>query len=196
MENKLQELTSKLLSEGVEAGKAEAGKIVAEAEAKAAAIVAQAQAQAEAVVAAAKKDSQTLKDNTMSELRMFAEQSVNALKTRITDVLADQTIAEVAGKATADKDFMNQFILTLAQKWGESENITIAAKDAESLKILFAEKAKALLDKGVKIEGVHGQKAEFTIQPEKGGYKVNIGTEEFENYFKSFLRPQLVEMLF
>jgi V/A-type H+-transporting ATPase subunit E len=25
---------------------------------------------------------------------------------------------------------------------------------------------------------------------------VNFGEEEFENYFKDFLRPQLVEMLF
>jgi hypothetical protein len=25
---------------------------------------------------------------------------------------------------------------------------------------------------------------------------VNFGEEEFENYFKEFLRPQLVEMLF
>jgi V/A-type H+-transporting ATPase subunit E len=52
------------------------------------------------------------------------------------------------------------------------------------------------LDKGVKIEQVNGQKALFSISPADGTYKVNFGEEEFENYFKGFLRPQLVEMLF
>jgi V/A-type H+-transporting ATPase subunit E len=48
----------------------------------------------------------------------------------------------------------------------------------------------------VKIEQVNGKKALFTIQPADGSYKVNFGEEEFVNYFKEFLRPQLIEMLF
>ena len=60
----------------------------------------------------------------------------------------------------------------------------------------FAVKAKALLDKGVTIEQVNGVKTLFTISPADGSYKVNFGEEEFENYFKAFLRPQLVDMLF
>ena len=61
-------------------------------------------------------------------------------------------------------------------------------------KSLFA--AKALLDKGVKIEQVNGNKTLFSVSPADGSYKVNFGEEEFMNYFKEFLRPQLVEMLF
>ena len=57
-------------------------------------------------------------------------------------------------------------------------------------------KAKELLDKGVTIEKVNGKDALFTIAPADGSYKVNFGKEEFETYFKGFLRPQLVEMLF
>ena len=64
------------------------------------------------------------------------------------------------------------------------------------LKKYFAANAKALLDKGVRIEEVNGTKSLFTISPADGSYKVNFGEEEFENYFKDFLRPQLVEMLF
>ena len=59
-----------------------------------------------------------------------------------------------------------------------------------------AAQAKALLDKGVKIEQVNGNKTLFTVSPADGSYKVNFGEEEFMNYFKEFLRPQLVEMLF
>ena len=57
-------------------------------------------------------------------------------------------------------------------------------------------KAKALLDKGVTINKVNGKDTLLTIAPADGSYKVNFGKEEFETYFKNFLRPQLIEMLF
>ena len=56
--------------------------------------------------------------------------------------------------------------------------------------------AKALLDIGVKIEQVNGLKTLFSVSPADGSYTVDFGAEEFENYFKSFLRPQLIKMLF
>ena len=64
------------------------------------------------------------------------------------------------------------------------------------LKSYFAAKAKSLLDKGVTIKEVNGVKSLFTVKPADGSYKVEFGQEEFENYFKAFLRPQLIEMLF
>ncbi|MBQ9175296.1 MAG: hypothetical protein IJ139_00305 [Bacteroidaceae bacterium] len=196
MESKIQELTNKLLAEGVDKGKAEAEKIVAAAKEESANIVADAKQQAEAIVAAAKKDAETLDENTKSELKMYAGQALSALKTEVANVLTDASVKQVVSGLVADKDFMNKFVLKLAEKWGAQEDIVISAADADSLKALFAAQAKSLLDKGVKIEGVHGQKALFAIQPADGSYKVNFGEEEFENYFKSFLRPQLVDMLF
>jgi V/A-type H+-transporting ATPase subunit E len=55
---------------------------------------------------------------------------------------------------------------------------------------------KELLDKGVKITEVKKMAAEFAIMPADGSYKVTFGDAEFEAYFKAFLRPKLVEMLF
>ena len=91
---------------------------------------------------------------------------------------------------------VNKFIVSLAAQWSANESIVISTADAEGLKKYFAANAKALLDKGVRIEEVNGTKSLFTISPADGSYKVNFGEEEFENYFKDFLRPQLVEMLF
>lgn len=196
MENKIQQLTDKLLSEGVEKGKAEAAKIIADANAESENIVANAKQKADDIIAQAKKDAEALNKNTRSELQMFAGQAESALKTQLTNVLTDCSVAEVVKKITVDKDFMNQFILKLAQSWGTQEDIVISTSDAASLKALFAKEAQVLLDKGVKIEEVNGQKALFTVQPADGSYKVNFGEEEFKSYFKSFLRPQLVEMLF
>ena len=196
MENKIQELTQKLLAEGVEKGNAEAEKIVAAANEKAAKIVKDAEAQAADIVAKAKKDAEAMGENTKSELRMFNAQALNALKTEMANVVCDKVVKDAVKGQTDDKAFMNEFMLKMAEKWGAQEDIVISAADAESLKALFAKKAKALLDKGVKIEQVNGQKTAFTVAPADGSYKVNFGDAEFEEYFKNFLRPQLVEMLF
>lgn len=196
MESKIQELADKLVNEGVEKGKQEAEKIVSAAKAESAQIISQARQQADELLAAAQKKSDTLSVNTKSELKMYSAQALSALKTKVANVLTDATIATVVKNAVADKDFMNQFILKLAEKWGEHEELIISTDDAESLKSVFAAQAKDILDKSVKIEEVHGQKTLFSVQPADGSYKVNFGEEEFEAYFKSFVRPQLVDMLF
>ena len=75
-------------------------------------------------------------------------------------------------------------------------DLLVKEGEAESLKAYFAAKAKALLDKGITINKVNGKETLLTIAPADGSYKVNFGKEEFETYFKNFLRPQLIEMLF
>ncbi len=196
MNNKIQELTEKLLNEGVEKGNAEAEKIVASANEKAAQIIAEAKAKAEEILASAKKDAKGVEENTKNEIKMYAAQAINALKGEIANVICQKVVGEVTADVVNDKKFMNEFMLKMAEKWGANEDIVISTADAASLKALFQQKAKALLDKGVKIEQVNGQKALFTVQPADGSYKVNFGEAEFEEYFKNFLRPQLVEMLF
>ena len=196
MDNKIEQLTQKLLTEGVEKGKAEAEKIIASANDKAAQIIAEAQAKAEEIEAAAKKNAAGVEANTKNEIRMVAAQALNARKGEIANVVCDRTVKAAVEEAVGNKDFMNEFMLKMAEKWGAGEDMVISAADAASLKALFAKKAKALLDGGITIQQVNGQKAVFTVEPKDGSYKVNFGEAEFEEYFKDFLRPQLVEMIF
>ena len=196
MENKIQELTDKIYREGVEKGNEEAQRLIGNAQEEAAKIVEEARKEAEAIVAAAHKKAAETAENTQSELKLFAGQAVNALKSEIATLLNDQVVTEAVKGFVADKEYLNKFIVSLATQWTANESIVISTADAENLKKNFASKAKALLDKGVTIEKVNGMKALFTISPADGSYKVSFGEEEFENYFKEFLRPQLVEMLF
>lgn len=196
MENKIQELTDKIYREGVEKGNEEAQRLVSEAKAQAEKLIDDAKKQAESILADARKSADELTENTKSELRLFAGQAVNALKTEVVNLLTNQTVTDAVKDFTADKEFLYKFILTLAEKWSANEPIEIAVKDADDLKKYFTVKAKSLLDKGVTISQVNGTKLLFSISPADGSYKVNFGEEEFENYFKDFLRPQLVKMLF
>ena len=196
MENKIQELTDKIYREGVEKGNTEAQKLIANAQDEAKKIVEDARKEAEAIVAASRKSADELAENTKSELKLFAGQAVNALKSEIATLVTDKIVNVDVKAFAADKDYLNAFIVALASKWSVNEPIVISTADAEGLKKYFAAQAKALLDKGVKIEQVNGNKTLFTVSPADGSYKVNFGEEEFMNYFKEFLRPQLVEMLF
>ena len=192
----LSELTDKLYAEGVEKGNAEAQQIVEKAQAKAADIIAEAEKKAEATIAAAQTQAQDLDKKTRAELKLYAEQSVNAVKTEITNLLADKIAADSVKAATADAKFMQGLIAKLAEQMAKDSEVVIEAKDAEALKKYFAANAKGLLDKGVTIKEVKGIKTDFTVQPAKGGYKLAFGEAEFIAYFKEMLRPQLVEMLF
>ena len=196
MENKIQELTDKIYREGVEKGNEEAQRLVSNAREEAAKILEEARKEAEAIMANARKAAAETAENTQSEIKLFAGQAVNALKTEVASLLTNQVVSEAVKGFVADKEYLNKFIVSLAGQWVANEPIVISTADAEGLKKYFAANAKALLDKGVKIEQVNGNKTLFSISPADGSYKVNFGEEEFENYFKDFLRPQLVEMLF
>ena len=196
MESKINELTEKLLKEGIERGQEEAGQIIENAKVEAQKIINEAKSKADSIKQEAQKDAEMLDKNTKSELKMFCDQAVNALKTEVANVVSDKVVKQTVNALVDDKAFMQEFMLKLAEKWGQQEDIIISTDDAKGLKAVFAKKAKELLDKGVKIEQVNGQNTLFTVQPADGAYKVNFGKGEFEDYFKSFLRPQLVDMLF
>ena len=192
----LSEITEKIYAEGVEKGNVQAQEIVEKATAKAAEIIAEAEKKAASIVADAENKSADLDKKTRAELKLYAEQSVNAVKTEIVNLLADKIAADSVKAATADAKFMQGLIAKLAEAMAKNGEVLIETKDAEALKKYFAANAKGLLEKGVKIAEVKGIKTDFTIQPAKGGYKLAFGDAEFIAYFKDMLRPQLVEELF
>ena len=193
---KIQELTEKIYREGVEKGQAEADRIVEEAKQSAEQIIAEAREQAKAIEAQAQKKASELDANTKSELKLYTSQALNALKSEIVNVLTDKVAKDAAADLAADKNFLGQFAVMLAGKWADNEAVVLSSSEAESLKEYFSKQAKELLDKGVTINKVNGKDTMLSISPADGSYKVNFGKEEFEAYFKNFLRPQLIEMLF
>lgn len=193
---KIQELTDKIRREGVEKGQAEAQRIIEAAKAEADKIVADARHQAEAIDSQARKGAAELEANTKSELKLYLAQALNALKSEVTNIVSDKIIATAVSSAVAEKDFLGKFCVALATEWAKREEIVITSEQADQLRAYFAREAKALLDKGVRIEKVNGMDTLFTVQPKDGSYRVDFGKEELESYFKGFLRPQLIEMLF
>lgn len=194
MENKIQELTEKIFNEGVEKGRVEAERIISDAKAEAASIIKKAEAEAEEIAAKARKAAAELDANTRSELKLYGAQAIGALKSEVATIVTDTIIKENLDGAIKE-GLLKDVILKIAEKWNSNEQLVISTAEAEELKAFFAAKAKALLDKGIEIKEVNGVKG-FTVSPADGSYKVSFGADEFESFLKSFLRPQIVELLF
>lgn len=193
---KLEEITNKLYAEGVEKGNQEAQEIIAKAKEEAKQIIEKAKLEALDQLQKAQKKAEELDANTKSELKMFTEQSLNALKTQVTDLVNGKIVEDSVKAATADAKFMQGIIAKMAESMVKDGDVVIDAKDAEALKKYFAANAKGLLEKGVTINEVKGLKTDFQLKAAKGGYKLSFGDAEFVAYFKEFLRPQLIELLF
>ncbi len=193
---KIEELAEKLRKEGVEKGQAQAQQIIAEAQQQAEQIVANARKQADAICQQASKQAAELDANTKSELKLYMGQALNALKSEIANVVTNKIAADGAQQLTTDKQFLGKLAVAIATEWVKDGDIVVSSDNAQALKAYFAQEAKQLLDKGVKIEQVNGLATAFTVSPADGSYRVDFGKEELESYFKGFLRPQLIEMLF
>lgn len=194
--DKIQEITSKLYNEGVEKGNQEAERIIAEAKEKEARMLAEANEKAAHITATAHKQAAELKAHTESELKLYAAQSSEALKTQIVNLITGEIATRNVKTAMEDTAFMQQLITKMIESWAKNENLTVGVENGEALKDFVTKNAKQLMDKGLKIESVNGIGTGFTVMPEDGSYKVKFGENEFIEYFKEFLRPQVQQLLF
>jgi len=196
MESKIQELTEKIYLEGVEKGEKEAERLIEEAQIRRKTLIDDAQEEAKEIITKAQKQAIELKKNTESELKIYATQAIAALKSEVANLITDK--ASHAGVKTSlnQPDFMSQTILKLVSEWAKNEKLTIGTAEADELKTYFEIHAKEILDKGLTIEQVNGKKHSFIIAPVNGAYKINIGEDEFIEFFKEFLRPHLINLLF
>lgn len=194
--DKIQELTSKLYEEGVKKGNSEAEKIIADAEKKQKQILDDANSRAQEIIDAAKKQSSEVNNNAESELKLYASQALEALKTEVTNIITEKMATSSVKAALEDKVFMQKLITNLMQNWAEKQTMVVSVENKDELEKYIQANAKSLLDSKLKIKSVNGIETGFLIEPEDGTYKVKFGEEEFVEYFKEFLRPQIQKLLF
>ena len=180
MENKLQKLTEQLYEEGLSKGRADAEKLVADAQTKAKAIVAEAKAEAEAIVAAAQKQAEDLSKNTMTEISLAGRQAVAKLKSEINGMIVAETASKAVAEATLDAAFVKDMLLAVAKNWNgaSTDKVSLSAllpadKQA-TLDKAFAASTKELLEAGVEVAYSKGVKSGFKIGPKEGGYYISF----------------------
>ena len=196
MDSQIQALTEKVYQEGVLKGEQEAAKILADANAQAEQVERDARARAEQIIADAQRSASELKSNTERELKLNASKLIEATKASIVDVLAGRIAGDSVQVLTANPELLQRVVLEIAKGFDLKHGVEITSSQAEELKAYFAQNAKTLLEEGLTIKQVAGKATQYTIRPQNGGFKVEIGEQEFVELFKSILRSQLAQELF
>ena len=196
MDSQIQALTEKVYQEGVLKGEQEAAKILADANAQAEQVERDARTRAEQIIAEAQRSASELKSNTERELKLNASKLIEATKASIVELLAGRIAGDSVQALTANPELLQRVVLEIAKGFDLKHGVEITSNQAEELKAYFAQNAKALLEEGLTIKQVAGKATQYTIRPQNGSFKVEIGEQEFVELFKSILRPQLAQELF
>ena len=201
MENKLKELTDRLYGEGLEKGRVEADRLVAEAKEKAAAILAEAKAEAEQIVKKAEDKAADTEKNSMTEIQLAGRQAVAKIKSELASVIIAKSSSEAVKAATVDAEFVKKMLLEVAKNWsGNAEQVSLkallpAALEAEFSKV-FEASAKELLAAGVEVGYSKEVKSGFKVGAKDGGYYISFTDESFEALLDEYLREKVSQLLF
>jgi len=202
MENKLQELTQKLYESGVEKAKNDAEIIIAEAREKADQIIKNAGIGAESIIAKAKADSAELKLKTESELKLSSKQVIATVKNQITNLIVQDLLSKDLEKSFSDNDFIKTIIELIVKKWQPDEaqstdlQIILPQEKKENFNKYIKEKINQLLAKGLTVSFEDNFKSGFKIAPKDNSYIINFAQEDFDNFFKSYLRAKTANLIY
>lgn len=202
MEQKIQELTGKIYQEGVQKGEERARQIITDAESKAAGILADAKAQGEKIVADAQKQAAEIKRNLESELKLSGTQAISAIKQQIANTVSARVVESAITSSLSDPTTIKDLVSTVVQNWkvssGEVPTMEILlplAKQGE-LQDAFKKGASDLLKKGIQLSFTNNIKAGFKIGPLDGTYRISLTDEDFQEFFKEYLRAKTRSYLF
>ena len=198
--DKLQELTQKLYDEGLAKGKQDGEALLQKAVAEAEGIVKKAQEEAEAILAKARKDAEDFKVKVEGDVKMAAQQSVQATRTDIENLVVSKVVDGTVDKALSNEDYLKGIITAVAQKFSADEPADLSLVLPESLKAALEPFVKnelgKLLGKGVEATFSKKVAGGFKIGPKDGGYFVSLTDETFKDLIGSYLRPATKKLLF
>ena len=198
--DKLQELTQKLYEEGLAKGKQDGEALLQKAQSEAEGIVKQAQEEAEAILAKARKDAEDFKVKVEGDVKMAAQQAVQATRSDIENLVVSKVVDGTVDKALANEDYIKGIITAVAQKFSADEPADLSLVLPENLKKSLEPFVKnelgKLLGKGVDASFSKKVAGGFKIGPKDGGYFVSLTDDTFKDLIGSYLRPATKKLLF
>lgn len=202
MENKLQQLTQKLYDEGLEKGRAEAGRLVAEAKEQASKILAEARAEAERIEKQARAKAEDVEKNTMTEIALAGKQAVAKIKTEIAQAIVARSTAAGVKEAAVDPAFIKEMLLAVARNWNGADSSKVELKallpEAERARLdaAFEKSSAELLAAGIEVGYSKEVKSGFKVGARDGGYYISFSDADFDALLGEYLREKVTRMLF
>lgn len=202
MENKLEQLTRKLYDEGLEKGRAEADRLVAEARAEAAKILSEAETEAAAIVRRAEEKAADVEKNSLTEIALAGRQAVAKIKSEIAGLVVARTVSDGVRAASVDASFVRDMLLAVARNWNGADSSKVElsallpeAKRAE-LDKTFSEAVGELLKSGIEVGYSDRVKTGFKVGAKEGGYYISFSDADLEALLGGYLRDKVYDLLF
>ncbi len=202
MENKLQQLTQKLYDEGLEKGRTEAQKLVADAKQQAAKIVAEATAQAEDIVKKAQLKAEDVEKNTLTEIALAGKQAVAKIRSEIAGLIIAKATATGVSEAVVDPAFIREMLVAVAKNWNGADAGKVELKallpegERAKLDAAFEKSAQELLSKGIEVGYSKEVKTGFKVGAKEGGYYISFADADIEALLSEYLREKVSQLLF
>lgn len=199
--NKLQELTQKLYNEGLEKGRTEAERLVAEAKQEAAKIIADAKAEAEAVTKAAEVRAEDIAKNAMTEISLAGRQAVSKIKSELAEAIVAKATSDAVKAATIDSTFVKDMLLAVAKNWSAATTdvslVALLPEDKrKELDAAMQKSADELMKAGIEVGYSKEVKSGFKVGEKSGGYYISFTDESFDALLKEYLREKVANMLY
>ena len=127
---------------------------------------------------------------------------VSGLKQDIANLLEAQVIQAPLIDALKDSEFIKKIIETAINRWDPSSpekialNVIIPESSEKELKEHFTKKVMATLNKEFEVVADKNLKYGFKIGPKYSSYIISFSDKDFENLFREYMRPRIIEMLF
>lgn len=196
MENKLQELTQKIYNEGVEKASQEAAVILENARKQAEELTRNARKDADELLKQAQKNAEEIVRNAQSEVRMSSKQAVSALRQQIASLITARVVDAPVKETLSDKALIGSLIIKALENFNNNAALALPVADEKALELYFGKRLDEVIKSGVDITFDEKIKGGFRIGPKDNSYVISFTDEDFMNFFRSFMRPRTINLLF
>lgn len=197
----IKSLIDKVHSEGIEKAKEEAQQIIAEAKRQSDELLKETEQRIEGMETQSANEVNRIRENLNSELKAAAQQTVNTIKDDLANVISSRIVSHGISEAISETTFLQKIILTVLQKWNPADTdfkfeLLVNKDDEVQIQDFFEKRIKMELATELEIVVENKIKSGFKIGVKNENYYVNFSGEEFENFFKGYLRRKTVEWIY
>ncbi len=198
MADTIESFVEKLKTDGVDAGKAEAAKVVADATAQSEQTAAEAQKQADRIVADAKGEAQRALEQGRNELELAARDVFNRLRAQLSDAIGE-VLRRSAAEALTDTQFLTPLIHDVVVSYANQDAdgvwpIEVRISDGDAEKVVTAV-VKALGDGGEGKLSLTGGLKDAGFEYTVSGGVVEVTDASVAAALSEMIAPHLRELL-
>jgi V/A-type H+/Na+-transporting ATPase subunit E len=197
MEIQLQELLDKIKSEGVEAARVEAARLLAEAEAKRKALLEEAEREARALVEKARADAARAEESGKAALSQASRDLILSFRDQLRGLLDAVVRAETAaafGPAVLT-EAIPAVLKAIAAGGGEDLKVLLPPAMLSRLEGGLAARLSAELKKGVELKPIDGLDSGFRISEKGGAAYYDFSAQSVAELLSRHLNARLSDIL-